>query len=90
MTNFRDILGERTLDEEEEDVQVSWLHFYKYYVFVVIPFIIDVIFLCYEQRPKANLNYMAFRAINFKAVITLIWKVEGDVTIKIIFKATKT
>ena len=52
--------GERTLNEEE-DVQVSWLHFYKYYVFVVIPVITDVIFLCYEQKPKINLNYMAFR-----------------------------
>ena len=42
------------------------------YVFVVIAFITDVIFLFYEQRPKNNLNYMPFRTSkNLKAIITL-------------------
>ena len=54
LLKFIKILGERTLIKER-DIQVSWLHFYKYYVFVVIPFIIDVVFLCYEQRTKISL-----------------------------------
>lgn len=52
LPKFKDILGKRTLNEEEEDIPRSWLHFYKYYAFVVIQFIIDVIFLCYEQKPN--------------------------------------
>ena len=47
-------------------------HDYIFYVFVVIAFITDVIFLFYEQRPKNNLNYMSFRTSkNLKAIITL-------------------
>ena len=61
------------------------LHFYKYYVFVVTSFII----LCYKQRPKINLNYIAFRASkDFKPVVTLMWKVKGTAAIKVIPKAT--
>lgn len=54
---FKDILAERKLNGEE-DVQLSLLNFYRFYLFIMMPLVIDIVFLSYKQRLEFNLNHM--------------------------------